>query len=344
MTGDVTSTVLYKKTLGCLLGGIIGDAMGEPAEGKAYQEIERDFGWIDDFDGGGTDDTVLRDLLAEALIRTGGYAMLDDWAQVWLDNWDTIFGPKVGKFFISVLHTARKMRIQGVPRMAALGSIPCSSSAMCMAPVGIVNACNPRQAAFQAYNLASLINVHDAGFCQDGAASIAAAVAETFSPGATVDSVLESSVGFLESISGTSMREAIERAVGAAREVGDYRKFRSFVYENADSFLQPVKINSLETVPITLALFHLADADFEKCVTYAANFGRDTDTMAAMAGAIAGALGGVQAIRPAWAEKAKRYASVRQEDLAANLIRVAVEKCETEKKAQLRLESISRPL
>ena len=44
-----------------------------------------------------------------------------------------------------------------------------------------------------------------------------------------------------------------------------------------------------------------------------------------------------------WAEKAERCASVSQEELAANLIRVAVAKCETEKKAQLRLESISRP-
>ena len=343
MTEDVTSTSLYQKTLGCLLGGIIGDAMGEPSEGKSYQDIERDFGWTDSFDGGGTDDTILRDLLAEALIRTGGYATRDDWAQVWLDHWDTIFGPKVGKFFISVLHTARKVRIQGVPRMAALGSIPCSSSAMCMAPAGIVNACNPRQAAIQAYNLASLINVHDAGFCQDGAASIAAAVAEALSPGATVDSVLESSVGFLESISGTSMTKAIGRAVDAAREYGDYRKFRSFVYENAGSFLQPVKMNSLETVPITLALFYLADADVEMCVTYAANFGRDTDTMAAMAGAMAGALRGVHGIRPEWVEKANRYASLSQEEMAANLVRVAVAKCETEKKAQLRLESISRP-
>ena len=342
MTEDVTSTILYKKTLGCLLGGIIGDAMGEPSEGKPYQAIERDFGWIDDFEGGGTDDTILRDLLAEALIRTGGYATRDDWAQVWMDHWDTIFGSKVGKFFMSVLHTARKVKIHGVPRMAALGSIPCSSSAMCMAPAGIVNACNPRQAASQAYNLASLIHVHDAGFCQDGAAAIAAAVAEAFSPDATVESVLKSSVSFLETTSGRRMLEGIERCLAAARELGDYGKFRGFVYEHADAFLQPVKINALETVPITLALFHLADADVEKCVTYATNFGRDTDTMAAMAGAIAGALGAVEGIRPDWAQKAERAASVSQAKLATDLVRAAVAKCEEEKQARVRVESISR--
>ena len=53
---------------------------------------------------------------------------------------------------------------------------------MCISPVGIVNACNPQQAADQTYNLASLIHVHDVSFCQDGAAAMAAAVAAAFDP------------------------------------------------------------------------------------------------------------------------------------------------------------------
>ena len=342
MTGNATSTIFYRKALGCLLGGVIGDAMGAPAEGKAFGEIEGEFGWIDDFEGGGTDDTVLRDLLAEALIRTDGYATLDDWAQVWLDHWDAIFGPKVGKFFLSVLHTARKLRTQGIPRMAALGSIPCSSSAMCIAPVGIVNACNPRQAALQAYNLASLINVHDAGFCQDGAAAIAAAVAQAFDPQATVESVLEAAVAFLERIGGQEMRRAIALALTAAREQGDYLKFRAFVYENASSFLQPIKINSLETVPITLALLCLAEGDVEKCVTYAANFGRDTDTMAAMGGAVAGAFEGAEGIKADWVHKAEQHASVSQEEMAAKLVQAALARRDAEERARLRLNGIAQ--
>ena len=35
----VQSTELYRKTLGCLIGGIVGDAMGTPCEGKTYQQI-----------------------------------------------------------------------------------------------------------------------------------------------------------------------------------------------------------------------------------------------------------------------------------------------------------------
>ena len=327
------STLLYHKTLGCLVGGLVGDAMGTPTEGMDYPAIEQKFGWVDTFQGDGTDDTILRDLLIEALIRTNGYATLDDWAQVWLDKWDTIFGSKQTKFFLSVLHTARKLQIQGIPRMAAMGSVPCSSSAMGMAPAGIVNACNPRQAAAQAYNLSSLINVHDAGISQDGAAAIAAAVAEACKADATVNSIVNASTAYLEHISGRRMIDAIHRAIELARQQGDYKAFRAVVYENAGSFFQLRKMNAQETVPITLALFYLAEGKVEQTIAYAVNFGRDADTMAAMGGAISGALHGIEGIRPDWVERCNEQASVSQAVFAEQLVRVAQHKAELEQQA-----------
>ena len=85
------------------------------------------------------------------------------------------------------------------------------------------------------------------------------------------------------------------------------------MHEHRDRFFPLRKANSLETVPLTLALFSLADGDVERCVTYAANFGGDTNTMAAMAGAIAGAFGGVGAVRPDWLDKVKRNADQDQD-------------------------------
>ena len=142
---DIEGSRLYTKCVGCLTGGVIGDALGAPSEGKSPAEIEQQFGWLGDFESGGTDDTVLRDILARSLIRTSGYATSDDWAADWLAAWDEIFGSKQQRFFISVLHTARRLRVQGEPRMAALGNIPCSSSAMCIAPVGLVNPATRRR-------------------------------------------------------------------------------------------------------------------------------------------------------------------------------------------------------
>jgi ADP-ribosylglycohydrolase len=254
-------SALYRKTLGCLLGGIIGDAIGTPTENLDYRDIERDFGWVADFDSDGTDDTVMKDLLAEALVRTSGYATLDDWAAVWLDRWPAIFGDKRNKFFVSVLHTARKLKSHSLPREAALGNLPSSSSAMCISPVGIVNAANPHQAALQAYNLASLIHVQDVGFCQDAAAAMAAATAAAFIPGATVESVLTLATKFLMPTSGREMLDRISAALALARETNDFKRFRAALYEQPERFFLPITCDSRETVPFALALFYLADGD-----------------------------------------------------------------------------------
>lgn len=337
-TVDVQETIFYRKALGCLLGGLIGDAIGTPTEGKDYRDIE----WVDDFASDGTDDTVMKNLLAEALIRTGGYATLDDWAAVWLDHWDAIFGAKLGKFFISVVHTAQKLRHHAIPRMAALGNMPSSSSAMCISPVGIVNACNPAQAALQAYNLAGLIHVHDVGFCQDGAAAMAAAVAQACKPGADLDSIVRAGQQAILPLSGREMAERIEAALVLARELGEYRAFREAVYAQAERFFCRLICDSRETIPLAFALLVLAAGDLEKSVVFAANLGRDADTIASMCGAIAGAWGGVECIRPDWVTKARRVASVDQWALAAQLVEVAMIKCAREREAQAQLEQLAQ--
>jgi ADP-ribosylglycohydrolase len=325
-TKNLCGTVLYRKTLGCLIGGIVGDAMGTPCEGKTWQQIEQQLGWVNDFTSDGTDDTVMKDLLAEALIKTDGHATLDDWAAEIIEGWEWIFGPKRDKFFVSVIHMAHKLKRHSVPRMAALGNMPSSSSAMCISPVGIVNACDPRAAAMQAYNLASLIHVHDVGFCQDGAAAMAAAVAEAFKPDATVDSVLDAATFYIPRLSGAEMLAAIERMLELAWQTRDYKAFRAAAYERGGELFCRIKCDSRETVPITLALFYLADGDVERAITYGANFGRDADTIASMAGAIAGALRGVEAIKPEWIEKVKKYSKRDHSALAADLALVALRK------------------
>ena len=82
----MSKSILFKKVYGCLLGGLIGDAMGAPAEGKSFQEIEKEFGKIDDFEGGGTDDSIVKSILCQAIIENGGYISADEWAKSFLEN------------------------------------------------------------------------------------------------------------------------------------------------------------------------------------------------------------------------------------------------------------------
>ena len=267
----------------------------------------------------------MKNLLARALIKTDGHAGSDEWAMEWLDDWGAIFGQKINKFFISVIHTANKLRSDYVPRMAGLGNMPSSSSAMAISPVGIVNACRPRQAAAQAYEVASLIHIHDVGFCQDGAAAIAAAVAEAFNSEATADSIINAATAYLHPVSGKEMKDRIDQAVALARQAEDFESFCEATYEQSDYYFKRIFCDSRETVPLTLALLALAKGDFEKSVTYGANFGRDADTIACMIGGIAGALAGTEGIKAEWLEKVLEEGEGEQAR-AADLVQTAINK------------------
>ena len=61
-----------------------------------------------------------------------------------------------------------------------------------------------------------------------------------------------------------------------------------------------------EAIPEIFALFKLTKGDFIEGVLTAANFGRDSDTLAAVVGAISGAKNGLSVIPIEWIEKVRR--------------------------------------
>ena len=126
-----------------------------------------------------------------------------------------------------------------------------------------------------------------------------------------------------------------------ANETQDYETFRQTMYARKADFFRRIACDSRETIPITLALFRLADGDTEKMVTYGANFGRDADTIATMGGAIAGAYQGISGIRTDWVEKAQQLTSVNQNELAESLIHTAQAKFDAQASARESFISIS---
>lgn len=310
---------LRDRVRGCLLGALVGDAMGTPSENLSPEEIRARWGWIDDFEGVGTDDTILRHLLCEALIETEGRAGPDDWARQWVANREVILVQRRNKFFLSALHTAQKLS-QGYPaRHAAEGNMPSSTTAMAIAPVGIVHAGDPEAAAGQAQRLASLMHTGPVAFCQDAAAAIAAATAAALAEESDVDRCLAAAVGCLEP-GAEEMRDLIESALDMAGAL-DYEAFRSGY---APRFARAIRCDSRETVPAALALCRLAGGDPVRVIEYGANLGGDTDTIATMAGGICGALRGRSALRPAWIEKAEAEGAPDCAGLADRLIEVAL--------------------
>jgi ADP-ribosylglycohydrolase len=325
--GEITLPVpnnrLFDKILGCLLGGVIGDAMGRPAENKTYQEIQAAFGQISDFSGSGTDDSALKHILCDTIIKTGGYPTADTWAEEWLNQEELFLKSRL--FWIPVMNGFWKLRGEGIaPTEAGRGNMASSSSAMCISPMGIINAGNPRQAVLETYEAAGLIH-HN--FCRDAACSMAAAVAAAFEPQASVDAVLEAAVTFLPVRSAQVMRETIAATVALAGELQDYERFREKFYQ--ERLLPGAAMpDARETVPVALALFYLAQGDPQQTILFGANFGRDADTIASMAGALAGAFKGASAFPAPWLEKVEAENPRSQQALAEKLLDMVMRRTE----------------
>jgi ADP-ribosylglycohydrolase len=185
------------------------------------------------------------------------------------------------------------------------GNIPAGCATMAIAPVGIINAGNPAQAYQDGWNIAF---VDQEGHNRDGAATVAAGVAAAFSPGATVDDVL----AMMRCYSSSFMQRAIELTMDLATQSDDVDAFAAQYYAHMLDWSWPTPPgsiwnkerffsgNSVELVPITMAILHLAGADPNQAMIEAASFGRDCDTTASLVGSITGALYGASAIRDDW--------------------------------------------
>src|SRR5262249_49146652 len=185
---EAMQTHLEEKIYGCLLGGLIGDAMGAPGEGKTYSQIQERFGaeGITDFEGVGTDDTAIREQLMDAILLNDGYVSCDAFAASFLKFRQGNYS----QWWVPVRNMFHKVDSQVVvPVAAGWGTAPSSSSAMAISPMGLLNAANPRQAAVETFDVASLIHSGPSGFCRDAACAMAAAVAQAFHPEANVATI-----------------------------------------------------------------------------------------------------------------------------------------------------------
>jgi len=312
---------LYDKVYGCLCGGLIGDAMGAPVEGMHYEEIEEKHGWLDTFQGAGTDDSAIKQILCQAIIENGGYITADEWAASFLKNKEKYYS----LFYIPVQNMFHKLESKlSLPVYAGMGNMHSSSSAMSISPMGIINACDPRQAALETYDVAGLIHAGDTTFCRDGACCMAAAIAHALSPTATLESVIDAAIGYLHPVSSREFLDSVEKTMEIARRTNDYKSFRAEFYERC---LGDIISDSRETVPCVLALFYLSKADAKTAITYAANLGRDSDTIGTMIGALCGAFNGVFGLPNEWIKQLEegygKHQKVSREEYNIGEIEVA---------------------
>jgi ADP-ribosylglycohydrolase len=139
-------------------------------------------------------------------------------------------------------------------------------------------------------------------------------------PGTSVREATDEALAVLSPSSGAPMRDLISEAVALATEVSGYEELRA---RYLDRFTQRIACDPRETVPAVFALATLAGGDLRTGVEFAANFGRDTDTIASMTGALCGAVGGPDEVPEGWMATLGPSAVRDAEELAGRLAETA---------------------
>ncbi|MDP2999011.1 MAG: ADP-ribosylglycohydrolase family protein [Bryobacterales bacterium] len=318
---------MFARIYGSVAAAYIGNAMGEPVEGWPWEKTEKTYGFLDKFvvremrdseravpqrfgppwmsrsyprKPGWTEDGMERyKLLASAVIRKGGRINVEDLAREWVEKIDpSKFGYNLGSQD-QVIYNLLKFGMPPweVGRYAAWPAFIGTSKMI--QPVGMVNACRPDNAARDALDIARIKDAQGLpnNFALETAAAIAAATAEALRPGATVNSVIDTALAQLPDVPGA--RKEVEIVLGWARKAKDWKELRVPYAERYHN--RPIS-NAVEILGAGLACFLVADGRPREAILYAINLGRDTDCKAYVAGGIAGAMRGIEALPPEWVE------------------------------------------
>ncbi|WP_033310550.1 ADP-ribosylglycohydrolase family protein [Streptomyces iakyrus] len=322
--------LLDERISGALVGAAVGDALGGPVEGYSPEQILQRHGgrvhgivgpWHgDDWrtarplapyhkgDGHVTDDTLMTHALVRVYTRVrdhlDAYAIADHLVPDlmteprWIPELETEALPLQRVFLAEKWLVTRVHYGHADPREAGTGNIVNCGAAMYMAPVGLVNAADPRAAYAEALDIAG---AHQSSYGREAAGVLAAAVAAACTPGATPDSVVSACL----SLAKDGTRAAIERVCEEASRHTDFesalRPLREAVapYDTVGpdyrapslGARRPSRLHAIEELPVALGMVLVAGGDYRHAVLGAVNYGRDCDSIATMAGALAGALG-----------------------------------------------------
>jgi ADP-ribosylglycohydrolase len=309
---NVENTQLFKKVLGCLAIGAIGDNLGRPVENWHYKDIDKKYGRLEDpwagvagGDSGfevGTDDTALGQILSHCYIDKGRPLLVEDYGEYWLKEMNPI------KYFFCLRNTYELLKMGYTARVTGTFNIVTGSGLMAINPVGIFNAGDPDRAYVDGVNLASIVQ-RDLDMFIPGV--IAAAIAEAFRPGATCDSVIETAIRVAPSKSiitfdnrnPDNLQDTLIQAVEVASKYDDVFSAREGLYEKC---LQYSAIDPQEVFALTFGVFKASKGDTQMAVVGGANTGRDADTLGSLNGQICGALNGVDSAPKEWMEGLKK--------------------------------------
>lgn len=334
---------LQSRIRGMLHGIALGDALGAPVEKLSAAQIRERYGRVTSVmtrwhkmdlppeqrnhrvrgDGIVTDDTLMTlammDIYADTRRHLDAWDMADGMVRqiAWIKRWvpelqreamliDRLFYPEKWIFQRHQLSSCD-------PRQGGIGNMVNCGAAMYIAPVGVVNAADPKAAYDEAIAFAA---GHQESYGLEAAGVMAAAVAAAFVPGATIDAIVDTVIGLAKDGTRTAII-AIAETARALRASGtdhagacdafhsviarysvmgdDVNHMPEKVGRPTDAY-RPSRLQAIEELPLALGFCLLNDGNFRRSIEDGINSGRDTDSIGVMAGAILGALHGESVI------------------------------------------------
>lgn len=345
---------LQDRVTAVITGSAVADALGGATEGWTPQQIEERYGgrvrgivgpfhenWRDarpiapyhKGDGHVTDDTLMTRALVEVYARRrdhlDAYAVAEELVPLMIGEprWvpelqDTAL--LVQRVFLAEKWLVARLHYGHVdPREAGAGNIVNCGAAMFVAPVGLANPGEPEAAYAEAIDVAG---AHQSSYGREAAGVLAAAVAASVAPDATVDRVLQAA----RRLAHDGTAAAIDAVLDAVAEVPpptDDDEERDLAHRvraavapfdtvgddyRAPSMdaRRPSRTKSIEELPVALALLAAHRGEYRAAVLAAVNYGRDADSIASMAGAVAAGLGGTAAVPTEWLDRVEHASRI----------------------------------
>ena len=291
---------LQDRARGSFIGLAVGDALGSPTEGKTPDEITSRWGRVTDFltdDQGGSDDTEYALFSAKLLLEKKRELTSADVAQAWRRDIIKSDNAYKGAGFSEIIAIANLSNGLQPPQSGQHLHSWSDGLAMRVVPFGIAFTGNPELAA-QYAEIDGAVSHSGEGIYSGQA--IAAAISVAMS-GASLELIIQAALDAVPKDSWTF--NSINQAVKIGQNSKDvWNSIKPLHKAIACAYYYWTDV-APEAVGLAFGIITAAKLNFEDAVLGAVNIGRDTDTIAAIAGAICGAHNGIQFIPERWTKR-----------------------------------------
>lgn len=286
-----------------MLGLAVGDALGSPTEGKSPEEIASRWGRVTDFlseDQSGSDDTEYALFSAQLLLQHGKALSSSIVSDAYREKIINAQNSYKGAGFSEMIAIHNLLKGMNPPASGEHLHSWSDGLAMRVAPYGIAAAGDPIVAARLAKEDGMVANAGEGIYAGQ---AVAAAIAVMMN-GETFYSAVNAALASIPDSSWTAA--SIIRGVAIGKQSADvWNSLDPLYHALACSFYYWPDV-APEAVGMAFGIVVAAKGKFQDAVLGAVNLGRDTDTIAGIAGAICGAGEGAQVIPEQWSKRISR--------------------------------------